>query len=101
MLHGFAVGQLDGQGLGVAVAADEQAHLAARRNLLEHAPQLLGAFYGLPVQPQHHVVDLEADLAGGSVMVDQGDDRAAHFLELERLGLLLVHIGQVDTEVAL
>ena len=56
---------------------------------LQHAAQLLGAFDVLPVELQHDVVDLESDLSGGGVVVDEGDDGAAHFFELERLRLVL------------
>jgi hypothetical protein len=74
---------------------------AARGNLPQHSPQLLGALDGLPVQLQHHVIDLQTDLPGGSVVIDQRDHRAADLFELERLRLLLVNVGQVHAQVAL
>jgi hypothetical protein len=101
LLHRPAVGQLHGQRLQVAVAADLQADLAPRGNLPQHPPQLLGALHGLPVQLDHHVVDLQPDLPRRSVMIDQRDDGPANLLELQRLRLLLVHIRQIHAQVAL
>ena len=101
VLQRLAIGQLHGQGLNVAVAADLDADLAARGNFLQHAAQLLGAFDILPVQLQHHVVDLEPDLAGGGIVIDERDDGAAHFLELERLRLFVRPRRSVHAQVAL
>ena len=101
LLHDSAVGQFDGQRLQVAVAADDDAHLAAGGNLPEQAPQLLGALDRLPVQLQHHVVDLQPDLPGRSVVVDQRNDSAARFLEFEGLRLLVIDVGKVHAEIAL
>ena len=56
---------------------------------------------GCPFSFEHYIVDPQPDLAGRSVVVDQRDQRSAHFLELERLRLLLVHIRQVHAQVAL
>ena len=33
-------------------------------------------------------------------MVNQGDERAAHFFQLERLGFFLVYVGQIDAQIA-
>ncbi len=61
---------------------------------------MLGAFDVLAVDGQHHVVDLEPDLAGGRVVIDEGDDGAAHFLELERLRFVGIDVGDIDAEIA-
>ena len=99
VLHDFAVGQLHGQGLDVAVAADFEADLAAGRNFAEHAPQLLGALDVLAVDRENHVIDFEPDLAGGRVVIDERDECAAHFLELERLRFVGIDIGDIDAEI--
>ena len=63
--------------------------------------ELLGAFDVLAVELDDDVVDVEADLAGGRVVVDEGDDGAADFLELEGLGFFLIDVGEVNAEIAL
>ncbi len=96
----LAIDQLHGQGLDVAVAADLEADLAARRNLAEHAAQLLGAVDVLAVDGDHNIIDLEPDLAGGCVVIDESDDSAAHFFQLERLRFVGIDIGNIDAEIA-
>ena len=59
-----------------------------------------GAFHVLAVDGDHHVVHLQPDLAGGRVVIDERDDGAAHFLELECLRLVGVHVGHVHAQVA-
>ena len=100
MLHGLAVDQLHGHRLDVAVAADFEADLAAGRNFAEHAAQRLGVVDVLAVDGENDIVDLEADLAGGRVVIDEGDDCAANILELERLCLVGIDVGDIDAEVA-
>ena len=63
--------------------------------------KLLGALDVLAVELDDDIVDAEADLAGGRIVIDEGDDGAANFLELEDLCLGLVDIGEVYAEVAL
>ena len=96
-----AIDELDGEGLDVAVAADFEADFAAGGNFAQHAVELLGAFDVLAVELDDDVVDVEADLAGGRVVVDEGDDGAADFLELEGLGFFLIDVGEVNAEIAL
>ncbi len=100
VVEGFAVDELHGEGLDVAVAADLKADLAAGRNLAQHAAQLLGTFDVFAVDGEDDVVDLEADLAGGRVVIDEGDEGAANFLELEGLGFVGIDVGDIDAEIA-
>ena len=101
MLHHPAVRQLHGHRLHIAVAADFEADFAARRDLPEQPAQLFGALDVLPVQLEHYVVNPQSDMPRRRVVIDQRNDRAAQFLELERLRLFLVNVGQIHTQVAL
>jgi len=100
-LHDAAIDELDGEGLDVSVAADFETDFAAGGDFAQHAVQLLGAFDVLSVDLDDDVVDVEADLAGGRVVIDEGDDGAADFFELEGLGFFLIDVGEVYAEVAL
>ena len=100
-LHDAAVDELDGEGLDVAIAADFETDFAACGDFAQHAVKLLGALDVLAVELDDDIVDAEADLAGGRIVIDEGDDGAANFLELEDLCLGLVDIGEVYAEVAL
>src|SRR5580692_1649654 len=101
VVEGLALGQLHGEGLDVAVAADLQAQLAAGRQLAEHLAQLVGAVDIQAVDRQHHIIDLEADLAGGRVVVDESDDSAARLLELEGLRSVSVYVRNRHAKVTL
>ena len=100
VLHDLAVDQLDFHGLGAAVAAEQKRDLAAGGNLPQHAAKLLCAFHFLPVDFEHHVVDSQADLARRGIVVDQRDDRAADFLELEPGSGITVDVGNQHSQVA-
>ena len=101
VLHHPAVRKFHRHRLHIPVTADLHAHFPPRRNLLEHPPQLLRALDILPVQLQHHVVDLQPNLPCRRIVVDQRNHRPAHVLELQRLRLLLIQVGYIHTKVAL
>ena len=63
--------------------------------------ELLGAFDILAVELDDDIIDAEADLAGGRIVIDECDDGAADFFELEGLGFVLIDVGEVYAEVAL
>ena len=61
-LHGpatlFGLAESGAQGLRAAIAPDGELNGAARRNFMNHAPELRGAFHALPVDLRHDVVSL-------------------------------------------
>jgi hypothetical protein len=97
---GAATSEGGGDGLGGAVAADQQRNAAAGRGLAHHADELLGAFDALAVVFEHHVAGLEASLFGGAVGLDAGDLDAAFFGKLEGFGTLGVNLSHTDAEIA-
>ena len=101
MFHGLAIDQLHGQRLIVAVAADFKADFAAWRNIAEQTPQNASASATFwPSIGEDDVVDLEPDLAGRRVVIDEGDDCAVNVLELEGLRFVGIDVGDIDAEVA-
>ena len=100
VVESLAVDQLHCQGLNVAVAADLERDFAARRNFAQQTAQLVGAGHVLVVDGQHDVVDLQPDLSGGCIVIDERDHSAANFLELEGLRFVGVHVGDFYAQVA-
>ena len=60
----------------------------------------IGAVDVLAIDGEDDIIDFEPDLAGGRVVVDEGDHGAADILELERLRLVGIDVGDIDAEVA-
>ena len=96
-----AVGKLNAQRLLLPIAAHNKADAVARRSIVQHPLQLGLAHDGLAIHAENHVVNLDARLAGRSVVVDGNDFGARRCFEAELAGALGVDITQTHTQVPL
>lgn len=100
-LHGVVVDELEGDGLLIAFANDDEADPAAGKQLVEGVVELGGVYDVLAVDGEHHIIEAEAFLAAcRGIVINEGDDRAALFCEAQPGEGLVVDIGNVDAEIA-
>src|SRR5713226_4722216 len=101
-LHGvmtlFGFTESRANGLRAAIAPHGELDAAARRNLMDHAAKLRGAFDALSVDFRHYVIFLEAGLGRGTVRNDLSQDHAALGRELQFLGFVGGHFMCFDAE---
>ena len=83
----------------LAVAADSEVHHASRRNFADHAAQLFHTFHLVAVEAENYVVLFDSGLAGGSVLIDQGDFDAVFFFQLQIGQAIRSDVTRVNTQI--
>ena len=68
---------------------------------MQPAAQLVDIVEGLSVELKNDVVNLEARLAGGSVVVDHDHLGCVRILQVQRVGTLVINISYHNPQVTL